>query len=86
MTGSLTAAAAAAAAAASRQTDQPSLRSSHKDSKTCRQLLGELFADREYLEKLLMETGRSILTGSTGKNLETFFPVLVGLIVFVVVA
>jgi len=32
-------------------------KSEPRDSKTVKQLLGELYADKDYLEKLLQETG-----------------------------
>ena len=40
-----------------RKRDQQRPRSNAKDQKTCKQLLGELYADKEYLEKLLQDAG-----------------------------
>jgi len=40
--------------------EERQVKSGLRDNKTCKQLLGELFADKEFLEKLLQETGENI--------------------------
>ena len=43
------------------QTKAPGQRVPVGSEKTIKQLLGELYGDRQYLEKLLKETGKSLL-------------------------